>query len=349
MKASSALVIVCVFIFFAGCGSEPEKIGEKDVAQVTVVEVRQESIEREVTVSGQFTTDDEAFLSFKTGGVIQSIFVKEGDAVRPGQILASLDLTEIRAGVAQAKAGYEKAYRDLQRVQNLYQDSVASLEQYENAKTAFEVAELQFNAAKFNLDYSQIRAVKPGYILKKFANEGQIVGPGMPILQTNGAGSGNWILRAGVSDREWASLKVGDKAKVTLDTRPGEVIAAVISRKSEGIDPFSGTFTVDLKVSVAAKDMLASGLFGKAKISPSEKIETYIIPHHALFEADGNTGYVFVSEDGKTAKRQRVIISMIEKEHVAVASGLEQAKYLIVGGSAYLKDGSSITINMAGK
>ena len=89
-----------------------------------------------IAVSGQFTTDDETQLGFKTGGVIRSILVKEGDRIHAGQLLATLDLTEINTQVSQAQLGLEKAKRDFQRVQNLYRDSVATLEQLQNAPAA---------------------------------------------------------------------------------------------------------------------------------------------------------------------------------------------------------------------
>src|SRR5882757_9142495 len=66
----------------------------------------------ELHLSAQFKTEDEALLSFKTGGIINNIYVKEGDHVRQGQVLATLDLTEISAQVTQAQLSYEKYQRD---------------------------------------------------------------------------------------------------------------------------------------------------------------------------------------------------------------------------------------------
>ena len=85
--------------------------------------------------SGSMASTAEARLSFKIGGIISKIYVKEGDHVVKGQLLATLDLTEINAQVQQATQNAEKAQRDVTRARNLYNDTVATLEQLQNATT----------------------------------------------------------------------------------------------------------------------------------------------------------------------------------------------------------------------
>ena len=82
--------------------------------------------------SGLIASNSEARLSFKIGGMISRIYVKEGDRVAAGQLLATLDLTEVNAQVQQASQNLEKAQRDETQANNLYHDTVASLEQVQN-------------------------------------------------------------------------------------------------------------------------------------------------------------------------------------------------------------------------
>jgi len=295
-----------------------------------------------VHTSGLFTTDDETLLSFKTGGVIEKVLVKEGDVVKKGELLATLNLTEIESQVAQAKLAFEKAKRDQARVENLFRDSVATLEQFQNARTGLEVASRQLEAASFNRSYSEIRAIGNGFVLKKLASEGQVIAPGAPVFITNGAGHGRWVLKAGISDREWSAIKIGDEANVTTDALPGETFDARVTRKSEGTDAMSGSFTVELTIKNARG--IASGLFGKAAIQSSQKQKAWKVPYQALLDGDGRTGYVFVTDDNQTARRVPVVVDRIEKDHVFVVGGLEKSGSLIVSGSAYLKDGSPIRL-----
>lgn len=315
-----------------------------DPVPVKIITVKQEDVQNEIHSSGQFSTDDETILSFKTGGIISAVYVNEGEKVKRGQLLAKLDLTEISAQVSQAQLGFEKALRDYKRAENLYNDSVATLEQFQNAKTGLDIATQQLNAAKFNLTYSEIRAVSDGFVLKKFTNAGRTVEAGSPIFQTNGGGKSSWILKVGVSDKEWAQIKQNDGAEILTDANPGEKIKAVVRSKSESADPVTGSFTIELKVTDRNQAILASGLYGKAVIIPSIKQKAWLIPYESLLDGNANNGFVFVTIDQKTAVKIPVKISGIENNMVRIQSGLEHNSQLIVSGSAYLSDHSPITI-----
>lgn len=330
----------------AGCshpaGNAPDLPGAP--VAVKVVTLTQQVVSEPVYASGNFTTDDETIRSFKTGGVVQRLFVREGDAIKKGELLATLDLTEVTAQVTQATLACEKAQRDYKRVSNLYNDSVVTLEQFQNAATGLDIAREQLKAAQFNRTFSEIRATGDGFILRKFVNEGQVVGPGTPVFQTNGAGNGSWILRVAVSDGQWSSLAIGDPAVISSDLPEMKSAGAFVTHKSEGVDPVSGTFTVDLKPSTGLGRSVASGMFGKAVITPARGRKCWIIPYDALLDGDGNKGYVFVTCDGHKAARVKVSISGITRDHVLVDGGLEGCSTLIVTGSAYLTDQSLITI-----
>jgi len=269
--------------------------------------------------------------------------VKEGDRVSKGQLLATLDLTEVNAVVAQARLGLEKAARDLRRAENLYKDSVATLEQVENARTAYELATTQLKAAEFNQSFSGIRAPANGFVLKKFVNSGQVVGIGDPVLRTNGAGRGRWILKAGVSDKQWSVIKVGDHADISLDAIGSKTIDGIVLRKSETSDPATGYFLVEIELQGVHAE-LASGMFGKALIKTGNEASTWSVPYEAVLDANGNEGFVFISDDDKIAVKQPVTLGSFDGSAIQITSGLEKAKKLIIAGSAYLSDQSPIII-----
>src|SRR5690606_38070776 len=140
--------------------------------------------------------------------------------------------TEVNAMVTQAKLALQKAERDFERAQNLYRDSVATLEQMQNAKTALDLARQQATGAEFNQQYSEIRATSSGVVLQKFANDGQVVGPGIPVLMINGANAAKWMLKVAVSDQQWAAISVGDKAEVISDVLPDTKMEATVFKKA---------------------------------------------------------------------------------------------------------------------
>jgi len=347
MKSASLLFILSAAWFTQSCSNSngKNKTTERtsEVIPVRVMAIAQQELQPVIQTSGLFTTDDETNLAFKTGGIIEKMYVKEGDAIRKGQLLAALNLTEIEAQVAQARLSFEKAQRDFNRVENLYKDSVATLEQFQNARTGMDVASRQLDAANFNRSYSEIRAMNNGFVLRKMASEGQVISSGTTVFQTNGAGQGKWILRTGVSDREWSSINVGDKAVITTDALQEKQFESTVTRKSEGTDAMNGSFTIELTL-LSPGSGLATGLFGKATIQGSRKQRVWKIPYDALLDGDAQSGYVFVTEDQKTARKLPVMVGNIEKDQVIILAGLENAKTLIISGSAYLKDKSVIKI-----
>ncbi|GAB4039402.1 efflux RND transporter periplasmic adaptor subunit [Spirosoma gilvum] len=347
MKTSylnSYLVALSLVVTACHQSKPAPKIMTDEKIPVKLVALKPQRLQQTIHAAGQFTTDDETFLSFKTGGIIKQVFVKEGDAVRKGQLVATLNLHEINAQLQQTKLAYEKSLRDYNRASHLYRDSVATLEQVQNAKTALDISQQQLATIQFNQTYSEIRATASGYVLKKLANPGQLVNAGDPVLQLNGAHQSAWVLNVGVSDAEWGAIQIGNTAIIQTDAFPDKSFKAVVSRKTEGIDPATGTFTIQLQLAGNVAGRVASGLFGKAVIYPSTKVASWAVPYDALLDGDAGEAYVFISNDDKTALKVAVKVGSINAGKATILTGLEGAKALIVTGSAYLKEGAAIKI-----
>src|SRR2546425_9917959 len=186
---------------------------------VRVAPVSIEAIARPVSATGVLGPKEEVPLSFKVGGVIGRILVDEGQSVRAGDTLAALDLSEIDAGVTRARSAAEKAERDLTRAQRLYNDSVATLEQVQNAQTGRDVAHAELETTLFNRRYAVIVAPASGLILRRSAEPGELVQAGKAIL-TLGSHARGVVVRAGLADREVVRIGRGDRAVVRFDALP---------------------------------------------------------------------------------------------------------------------------------
>jgi len=341
------ILYLLAFIGMTSCGnSENRSINglKEDTIPVKLFPLSQNAAGQEIKTSGVFTTDNETVLSFKNGGVINRIYVKEGDPVKTGQLLATLNPTEVDAQVKQAQLSVEKSQRDFTRAQQLFRDSVATLEQLQNAETAFRIAKEQLRAANYNQNQTEVRATAPGFVLKRMVNDGQVVGPGTPILQLNSTSGKDWQLKVGLSDKQWAAVHIGDTALIRSDVL-GKDLFAVVHKKSEGIDPSLGTFTAMLQLQPGNQALkIGAGMFAQAFIKPKQQQEAWQIPYDAVLDGDAGKAFVFVTNDGKTAKRVEIVVSAIEQQKVTVIAGLEDARSLIISGSAYLTDGSPIAV-----
>jgi multidrug efflux system membrane fusion protein len=344
---SSIGLLLAIALTFASTGCSENK-AQKSNAEETVIVRTQPVIVTDyaqaLEYSGSIASATEAKLSFKVDGIVSKIYVKEGDHVNKGQFLATLDLTEINAQVQQAKQSVEKADRDLKRVKNLFKDTAATLEQFQNAQTQHSVANESLRIAQFNQQYAQIRATDDGTIIKKIMNEGELASTGAPVLVMNATSNNDWVVRFGVSDKDWALINKGDVASVDIDAYPTTAFKGIVNKIAGAADPINGTYEIELKVLPEGKKF-AAGLFARIKLNSSQNQKASIIPIEALTEADGKTGYVYLlNNDKATVTKKQVQIAAIENNKVVIKSGLENVSSVITDGVGYLTENSKVKL-----
>lgn len=295
--------------------------------------------------SGMITSGKQTRLSFKMGGVISRMYVEEGQMVYKGQLLALLNRTEINAQLAQLQSANKKAKRDYLRQDNLLKEGATTLEHWENAGIELKMSDESLKMASFNKQFSAIYSTVAGTVITKLNNEGEIAAPGTPVYVLNATNPEDWVLRLGVSDKDWARLRLKDKAEVTLDAYPGITFIGRVSTIAQASDYSTGTFAVELKIN-PGNQKFANGLIGKVQIFPSITNKVWLIPIAAIQESDANSGTVFsVSPNKKTAVIHKVQIAYILKDKVAISSGLENVREVIIQGGAYLSDKFPVVIH----
>ena len=342
---SAFLIPLLLLVAFAlvGCDSHAGESAREHQIPVRIAEVVQQEIAFPVETSGQLAAKAEVKLAFKIGGIIERIYVDEGSSVRKGQLLATLVQSEIKAQADQARSAFEKAQRDLERVTRLYGDSVATLEQRQNAATALDVARAGMEIAEFNLKHSRIYAPGNGKILHRAAENSELVSPGAPVLMFGATGQ-EWIVRAGLADRDLVRIQLGDSATVMFDVYPGERFPAAVSEIAEALDPRSGTFEVELTLQPGSH-RLVSGFVARVAIHPSRREKVSLIPVEALVEGEGANGFVFApASTGGGVRKLPVHIVHILDDAVAVSSGLENVNTVITDGAPYLVEGSLVEV-----
>jgi RND family efflux transporter MFP subunit len=338
-RAALALVALAV----AACAesaaedSAPAGLG----IPVRTVAAEAESLSLPIQATGTLGAKEEVVLSFLAGGVIGRIEVGVGTPVRAGQRLASLELSEVEAGMAQARAADEKAQRDLARARRLYADSVIPLTQLEDATTAAEIASAQLERARFGRRFAEIVAPADGVILRRAAEPGERVGPGAAVLVLARRDRGS-VLRVGLADRDVVRVRPGDPAVVRFDAHPGAEYAGSVAEIAAAPRPGTGTFVVE--VSLPSAGELISGLVGSAVITPRERRPATLVPVAALLEAEGGRGTVYVVGEGGRAQRRRVSLGVLSGERVEIAAGLTAGERVVTAGAAFLSDGALVDV-----
>jgi len=341
------IILAIAGICFVACKKQESQIPNREMSDFSYTFVKTTSVEQyseagDIQATGIIMSESEARPSFKTGGVIHKTYVKEGDMVKKGQLLATLILDEIDAQVRQTEEGLIKAERDMSRVEKLFVDSVATLEQYQNVTTTFEVAKRTAEIARFNRNYSEVRSPIHGKIIKQIMRAGEITGPGTPVYAIMGVGSQDWVIRVGLVDRDWARVNINDKVMVRMDAYPGKTYEAYISAKTSVGGSASGTFDVEMKFKKSPTN-LAAGLTGDVTINTFSKESFKVIPVESLVKTNGNTAKAFTIANGK-AKSITLTIAKLLGDKVAISSGLDGVSEVVTIGAMYLEEGDLVKI-----
>jgi len=324
------------------CRNEPAGPARETITRVKTVEIVSETISIPIHSSGFLATSEEMKLSFKAGGIVARVNVSEGDRVKKDVVLAGLNLSEIKANVNIAANGYEKALRDWTRAKNLYADTVATLEQFQNASTALDVAKSNLNIARFNLSHSVIKAPGDGIILKQLVKENELVSAGYPVFLFGVSGE-SWKVRSGLSDRDIIRINPGDSAVITVDAYPGIKFPAEVEQISGMSNPMTGTYEIELTLNGSGY-RLAAGFIATVDVFPAKKTTIMKVPVGAVVDADGEAGYMYAIDSSDKVAKIRINIISISGSYAAISGISGEVKEIVSEGAAYLKDGMKVEV-----
>lgn len=298
-----------------------------------------------ISASGRLASKDEVVLSFKTGGILNSLKFEEGQKVNRGATLASLDLSEINAQVQSAKNAYDKSVRDFERATAMYQDSVGTLEQQQNRKTQLDIAKSQLEIANFNRQYSVINAPFKGTILKKYIEAGQLVAPGQPIYLIGSSGNkGAQIIKTGLSDKDVVQIKLGDSSRIVLDAFTNSDYKGTVTQIAEVANASTGLYDVEITMDAYNRE-LKNGFIGTVHILPSSSASILKIPMNALVEGAGKSARIFYTLDERTVQETQVDIIDLNDDYFTVkVDALPKNAKVVNEGAPFLKVNDSIQI-----
>ena len=297
-----------------------------------------------IRTNGLLANKDEIRLAFKVGGVIKRLTAVEGEPVRKGQKLAEIEQAEVNAQVEQARQSCEKAKRDVARGERLYADKVISLEQLQDLRTQAAMAEAALNSAQFNWSYAAIVAPRDGTVLRRLAEERELVAAGTPVL-VFGVQDQGFVVRAGLADREIVQVRLGDAVHVRLDALPDTKLDGKVTEIASAADRASGMFGIEIALDGRLDLPLKSGLVAKITIVPASALRgsRVYVPIGAIVEGDGRNARLFVLEEDR-ARQRDIEVAFIEGAIVALTSGVDAGEQVITDGAQYLEDGERVAI-----
>ena len=358
MKKIIAILSISA-VLLTSCGSDKkESIKLESAIAVKVSGVSENNNSPFVTASGKIEAENSANLSTRMMGYVTKIHVKVGQKVGAGQMLVSINNSDLQAkkaqvdaSILQATAGYNNAKKDYDRFVNLFKQQSASQKElddmtarYEMAKAGLEGAKQMRNEVISQFSYSNITAPFSGTVTSTFVKEGDMANPGMPLVSVEGAT--RLQVTAMVSENDIASIKKGMAVKVLVKSS-NKMLNGKVSEVSVSATNTGGQYLVKVNLDKTDSSVL-SGMFVNVQFpaenkNQANKSEMVLVPENALVKQGQLTG-IYTIGTGNVAILRWLRIGKTFSNQVEVLSGLSANEQYIVSAEGKLYNGALVSV-----
>jgi RND family efflux transporter MFP subunit len=354
------VLAIGVAAWLSGCSKSNEKPAvasqskSEFAVSVKVAPVVRSSIKSTISAVGTVMALNQAKISAKIPGKIEKVLVEEGDRVKAGQTLARMEKTDFvltknqaEAAVAMAEANFSKAKTDWARAQELLEKGIASQQQFDLAKSGYDVAAAAVKQAKADLglaqnqlDNANVTAPFGGTVTQKYCCLGERVAPGQPLLEV--ADISTVDIEVGVSDKRFSEVELDQPATISVDGYPDRRFTGNVKKIQPSIDPATRTFKVTIGVA-NPDELLKPGMFARANIEVGFHKGALVIPRAALLEEEGK--YLVVVVRNGHVKRMEAIPGFLEADKVEILNGPSEGDQVVIEGAYGLAQDALVKIS----
>ncbi|MFQ5753836.1 MAG: efflux RND transporter periplasmic adaptor subunit, partial [bacterium] len=217
---------------------------EEDLIPVETTIVKTGNISSFILLSSNLETEKMTDVYSRVQGLVDKIFVEEGDYVKKNQVLMKLEADEYSLAEAKARVEYEQQNSLYERSEAMYKKQLLSKEEFEQARFGIEAKKIQWQQAKLNLDYTNITSPISGVIGERLKRQGDRIQPSDKLFTV--INTEEMIAVVHIPEKEISNIAKGQRAFVTSDHLPGKEFSGWIKRVSPVVDPQSGTFKVTI-------------------------------------------------------------------------------------------------------
>ncbi|MBL1213314.1 MAG: efflux RND transporter periplasmic adaptor subunit [Ignavibacteriae bacterium] len=350
--------ILLLFIL-ASCGGDDEK--SETVRPVFYKKVTEISAGSTRNFAGVSQAQKEVRLSFKVGGTLDKIYVRLGEAVQKGELIAALDDTDYKLNYEKAVSSQKNgevqltiARSNFNRIEKLYANNNVSLSEYEKVKAEFEsaksmvqTAQTQLSAAKNQLDYTKLTAPFNGTVSSILAEENEMTGAGMPVVLF--ATESNVEIKTAVPENIIRFIKKGQKVNITFSSIPNKVFVGQISEVGLSSQTAS-TFPLIISLTDESKKVLP-GMSCSVQIpitSGTNLAGLIEVPFDAVaHDSEGDFVYVINSTEKAgvyRVERRDVLIGEYSPAGYEIKKGLKPDELIVTAGLSFMYDGRPVNL-----
>ena len=340
-----ALSILLISASLAACGAAPES-ETRAPRPVQFETVSGSGLERHYEFVGRVEARRAVDLSFQVGGQLAELAVTDGAAVSEGDLIAQLDLEELRRAEREARVQLQQAQSDLDRQQTLFDRGIASAAARDSAQTQYDLRVVELGTARQNLERGTLRAPFDGLISRVVVDNFTVVAPGQVIARIHDVGE----LRVSIpiSENLIATFREDDLTSIeaSFSFLPGQRFALtpreLVSEPDTAAQTYRGILALPDEIPANILPGMTATVY--AEFSADANVLSSIrIPLSALgYAADGEpVVYVFDPEAG-VVNRRLVELGEFAEGAVRIASGLEPGERIATAGVSALQDGMAV-------
>jgi membrane fusion protein, multidrug efflux system len=368
-----SVIFLASVILLASCGSNPEAQLERLKAQKEkinqqIAEIKTQSVQNGtnanpvrltpvkleaarnnefkhfVEVQGNVESEGNINVPAESPGIVQRIYVKRGDAVKRGQLLAELDATIILKSISQVETGLELATTMYDRQKRLWDQKIGSEMQYLQAKANKESFEKQMATLNEQMNLSRITSPISGTVDEIIIREGEMAAAGFPAFRV--VELSNLKVKANLSESYINSVKPGDPVSVRLPLLNRE-LQLKVDAVTQVIDPNSRTFSVEVRIP-KSESGIKPNMIAVLVVNNYVNHEAISVPLNSV-QKNGHGEFLFVAEqngNSMVAQRRNVKTGLTYANRVEVLEGVKAGEKVIVSGHQNLANGQLIeTVN----
>ncbi len=329
----------------ASCQSKPDATQQappETAVTVLTQPVRSISQNQAVPVSGALEADQTVNLGFVLAGQVREVRVREGGAVRKGQVLATLDGASYQFALDAANAALARAQDQYGRLKIMFDRGSLTASDFNQAQTAVAQARAQQDQAAKNVRDTRLLSPLTGHLARRGTEPGQVVGQGTPVFTI--VSDGRLVMRAAVPEAEVGETRVGLPARVRIPALDS-TFTGRIEAVGPVADPASRTYSVKIALPNAG-GLLRPGMVAEAALRSTRQVQALTVPGEAVVRDADQLTYVFVADaQRRRAFRRRVAVGSVLDQGVEITSGLRAGEQVVVGGQQRLRDGAAIQLS----
>ena len=314
---------------------------------VTTIEVHPEKFDHYLELQGDVMTKQNVLIYPEMSGTLNRVYVKEGQNVSKGQLLATIDDGGLSSQLAQLKTQAELSKTTFERQKRLWEQNIGSEIQYLQAKTNYEAQQSAVKQMESQVGKSSIRAPFTGIIDDVIKDEGTVVSPGPGSEVFRIVNLSNMYINVEVPESHLPNVTPGKDVKVYFPVL-GDSVTTTIRQTGNFINPSNRSFTAEIPVP-SLDGKVKPNLTARVMINDYTSEKAILIPQSVLSEnADGEQYVYLVDADSiqndPVAKKGVIKTGKTQGDYVEVLSGINEGDAIIDEGARSVKEGQKVNI-----